>query len=121
MLSTNDCRIEALKVEETGLYAKQGRNARFKNQKERDSWLKAESKQLDSQCIEQREQVHLLQQDVVQAKESLEEVKEKTLQIRDDVDGRKDLLASLEEKETAVRGERFKQEEERKYGCFLIQ
>lgn len=113
-------RIEALKLEETGLYAKQGRNSRFKTQKERDSWLKSETKQIETQCIEQREQVNLLQQDVIQAKESLEGVKEKTLKIREDVDGRKDLLASLEEKEKALHGERFKNEEQRKYDCVVV-
>jgi structural maintenance of chromosome 3 (chondroitin sulfate proteoglycan 6) len=111
---THYVRIDAIKLEETCLYAKQGRNATFKSQIERNAWLKQESRQLGSQCVEQREQVVLLKQDVVQAKDGLDAVKEKTEKMHKDVDGRKDLLGSLEEKEKALRNERFKNEEERK-------
>ena len=42
------------------LYAKQGRNAQFKNKKERDTYLKKEMKDLENQIDAKKEQVFSL-------------------------------------------------------------
>lgn len=101
-------------LEKDGLLSKQGRWARFKNQKERDRWLKEEISSLAQLVESQDSQVRELHVDLNQTRAHSRAVQDEIQQTKERISRRRLDIDQLQEECDQARSERNKLDEKRK-------
>ncbi|KAH8427308.1 chromosome segregation protein SMC [Aspergillus melleus] len=96
------------------LYAKQGRNSRFKNKSERDKWLQAEIKDNYSSISTVQGVVSQTQTDIVELENEIALLEPETERLRKQIDGRGDTIQSVEQEVQNAKDERDRLMDQRK-------
>ncbi|KAL3471937.1 RecF/RecN/SMC [Aspergillus californicus] len=96
------------------LYAKQGRNSRFKNKSERDKWLHAEVKNNNVSISSVQEVLSQTQEDITELEESIALLEPETERLRQQIDGRGDTVQSVEQQVQSAKDERDRLMDQRK-------
>ena len=96
------------------LYAKQGRNARFRNKRERDEWLRKEinesyPQQKQSQAVRMQ-----TEEDISQLEQDIASIESDVVGLREQFEGRGTSNESMQEQVQAAKGERDRLMDERK-------
>ncbi|KAL4973462.1 chromosome segregation protein sudA [Aspergillus desertorum] len=96
------------------LYAKQGRNSRFKNKSERDKWLQAEIKNNNTSISSVQSVLSQTQEDIKDIENDIALLEPETERLRQQIDGRGDTIQNVEQQVQAAKDERDKLMDERK-------
>ncbi|KAL5051368.1 chromosome segregation protein sudA [Aspergillus fruticulosus] len=96
------------------LYAKQGRNSRFKNKSERDKWLQAEIKNNNSSISSVQSVLSQTQEDIKDIENDIALLEPETERLRQQIDGRGDTIQSVEQQVQAAKDERDRLMDQRK-------
>nr|AAB42143.1 chromosome scaffold protein [Aspergillus nidulans] len=96
------------------LYAKQGRNSRFKNKSERDKWLQAEIKNNNASISSVQSVLSQTQEDINDIENDIALLEPETERLRQ-IDGRGDTIQSVEQQVQAAKDERDRLMDQRKY------
>ncbi|KAI9043879.1 chromosome segregation protein SMC [Aspergillus affinis] len=96
------------------LYAKQGRNSRFKNKSERDKWLQAEIKDNYSSISTVQGVVSQTQTDIAELENEIALLEPETERLRKQIDGRGDTIQSVEQEVQNAKDERDRLMDQRK-------
>lgn len=96
------------------LYAKQGRNSRFKNKSERDKWLQAEIKDNYSSISTVQGVVSQTQTDIAEIENEIALLEPETERLRQQIDGRGDTIQSVEQEVQDAKDERDRLMDQRK-------
>ncbi|PLB55910.1 chromosome segregation protein sudA [Aspergillus steynii IBT 23096] len=96
------------------LYAKQGRNSRFKNKSERDKWLQAEIKDNYSSMSTAQGVVSQTQTDIAELENEIALLEPETERLRKQIDGRGDTIQSVEQEVQNAKDERDRLMDQRK-------
>jgi structural maintenance of chromosome 3 (chondroitin sulfate proteoglycan 6) len=97
------------------LYAKQGRNSRFKNKSERDKWLQAEVKNNNASISSVQSVLSQTQEDIKDIENDIALLEPETERLRQQIDGRGDTIQSVEQQVQAAKDERDRLMDQRKY------
>ena len=97
------------------LYAKQGRNSRFKNKSERDKWLQAEIKNNNASISSVQSVLSQTQEDIKDIENDISLLEPETERLRQQIDGRGDTIQSVEQQVQAAKDERDRLMDQRKY------
>ncbi|CBF69619.1 hypothetical protein AN6364.2 [Aspergillus nidulans FGSC A4] len=97
------------------LYAKQGRNSRFKNKSERDKWLQAEIKNNNASISSVQSVLSQTQEDINDIENDIALLEPETERLRQQIDGRGDTIQSVEQQVQAAKDERDRLMDQRKY------
>ncbi|KAI9669589.1 MAG: Structural maintenance of chromosomes protein 3 [Caeruleum heppii] len=96
------------------LYAKQGRNARFKSKKERDDWLRKEVDEANV-AMATRKAVHMQTvEDVKQLETDIQSVEAEVTELREKFDGRGDSMHNMAEEAQTAKEQRDRLIDQRK-------
>ncbi|KAJ5701961.1 hypothetical protein N7488_009509 [Penicillium malachiteum] len=96
------------------LYAKQGRNSRFKNKSERDKWLQMEVRESSRSITNVQGVVAQTQEDISELEKEIASLEPETERLRQQIDGRGDTMQSFDEKVQIVKDERDQLIDQRK-------
>ncbi|KAL4749180.1 chromosome segregation protein sudA [Aspergillus terricola var. indicus] len=96
------------------LYAKQGRNSRFKNKSERDKWLQAEIKNNNASISSVQSVLSQTQEDIKDIENGIALLEPETERLRQQIDGRGDTIQSVEHQVQAAKDERDRLMDQRK-------
>lgn len=96
------------------LYAKQGRNSRFKNKSERDKWLQAEIKDNYSSISTVQRVVSQTQADIADLENEIALLEPETERLRKQIDGRGNTMQSVEQEVQNAKDERDRLMDQRK-------
>ncbi|KAL4860551.1 hypothetical protein BDV12DRAFT_102698 [Aspergillus spectabilis] len=96
------------------LYAKQGRNSRFKNKSERDKWLQAEIKNNYTSISSVQEVLSQTQEDITELENEVALLEPETERLRQQIDGRGDTIQSVEQQVQSAKDERERLIDQRK-------
>ncbi|KAL4820307.1 chromosome segregation protein sudA [Aspergillus spinulosporus] len=96
------------------LYAKQGRNSRFKNKSERDKWLQAEIKNNNASISSVQSVLLQTQEDIKDIENGIALLEPETERLRQQIDGRGDTIQSVEQQVQAAKDERDRLMDQRK-------
>ncbi|KAI9926394.1 hypothetical protein ASPWEDRAFT_119813 [Aspergillus wentii DTO 134E9] len=96
------------------LYAKQGRNSRFRNKSERDKWLNAEIKENYNSVSTVQGVMSQTQEDIKELESDIASLEPETERIRNQIDGRGDTIHSVEEQVQSAKDERDRLMDQRK-------
>ncbi|KAL4777321.1 chromosome segregation protein sudA [Aspergillus nidulans var. acristatus] len=96
------------------LYAKQGRNSRFKNKSERDKWLQAEVKNNNASISSVQSVLSQTQEDIKDIENDIALLEPETERLRQQIDGRGDTIQSVEQQVQAAKDERDRLMDQRK-------
>ncbi|KAL3439294.1 chromosome segregation protein sudA [Aspergillus tetrazonus] len=96
------------------LYAKQGRNSRFKNKSERDKWLQAEIKNNNASISSVQSVLSQTQEDIKDIENDIALLEPETERLRQQIDGRGDTIQSVEQQVQAAKDERDRLMDQRK-------
>jgi structural maintenance of chromosome 3 (chondroitin sulfate proteoglycan 6) len=96
------------------LYAKQGRNSRFKNKSERDKWLNMEVRESHNSITSVQGVVSQTQEDIQELESEIAALEPETERLREQIDGRGDTMHSVEEKVQEAKDERDRLMDQRK-------
>ncbi|KAL5001318.1 chromosome segregation protein sudA [Aspergillus recurvatus] len=96
------------------LYAKQGRNSRFKNKSERDKWLQAEIKNNNTSISSVQSVLSQTQEDIKDIENDIALLEPETERLRQQIDGRGDTIQSVERQVQAAKDERDRLMDQRK-------
>ncbi|KAJ5703539.1 RecF/RecN/SMC protein [Penicillium malachiteum] len=96
------------------LYAKQGRNSRFKNKSERDKWLQMEVRESSRSITNVEGVVAQTQEDIAELEKEIASLEPETERLRQQIDGRGDTMQSFDEKVQTVKDERDQLIDQRK-------
>lgn len=96
------------------LYAKQGRNSRFKNKSERDKWLQMEVRESNRSIAGVQGVVTQTQEDIKELENDIAELEPETERLRQQIDGRGDTIQSVEQEVQAAKDERERLMDQRK-------
>lgn len=96
------------------LYAKQGRNSRFRNKSERDRWLQAEIKNNHSSISTVQGVIHQTREDIKILEKDIAALEPESEQLRQQVDGRGDAMQSVEQQVQSAKDERDRLMDQRK-------
>ncbi|KAJ5856612.1 uncharacterized protein N7529_010556 [Penicillium soppii] len=96
------------------LYAKQGRNARFKNKSERDKWLNMEVRETHNSIKSVQGVVSQTQEDIQELESEIAALEPETERLREQIDGRGDTMHSVDEKVQHAKDERDRLMDQRK-------
>ncbi|KAL4961975.1 chromosome segregation protein SMC [Aspergillus stella-maris] len=96
------------------LYAKQGRNSRFKNKSERDKWLQAEIKNNNASIASVQSVLTQTQEDVTELENGIALLEPETERLRQQIDGRGDTMQLVEQQVQSARDERDRLMDQRK-------
>ncbi|CAG7981883.1 unnamed protein product [Penicillium olsonii] len=121
-------RFKALKDQEDGvkskltdaetsrqrLYAKQGRNSRFKNKSERDKYLNMEIRESHNSIKSVQGVVSQTQEDMQELESTIAALEPETEQLREQIDGRGDTMHSVDQKVQEAKDERDRLMDQRK-------
>ncbi|KAL2820881.1 RecF/RecN/SMC [Aspergillus cavernicola] len=96
------------------LYAKQGRNSRFKNKSERDRWLQAEIKNNYTSISSVQAVLSQTQEDIKELENEIALLEPEAERLRQQIDGRGDTIQSVEQQVQAAKDERDRLMDQRK-------
>jgi structural maintenance of chromosome 3 (chondroitin sulfate proteoglycan 6) len=96
------------------LYAKQGRNSRFRNKSERDKWLQAEIKENYTSISTVQAVMAQTQEDIKELENDIALLEPETERLRQQIDGRGDTVHSVEQQVQAAKDERDRLMDQRK-------
>lgn len=96
------------------LYAKQGRNSRFKNKSERDKWLQMEIRESNRSVSTVEGVVSQTQDDIQELEGEIARLEPETEQLRKQIDGRGDTLHSFDQQVQNAKDERDRLMDQRK-------
>ncbi|KAL2830124.1 RecF/RecN/SMC [Aspergillus pseudoustus] len=96
------------------LYAKQGRNSRFKNKSERDKWLHAEVKNNYTSISSVQAVLSQTQEDIKELENDIALLEPETERLRQQIDGRGDTIQTVEQEVQAAKDERDRLMDQRK-------
>ncbi|KAJ5777579.1 hypothetical protein N7520_000825 [Penicillium odoratum] len=96
------------------LYAKQGRNSRFKNKSERDKWLQMEVRENNRSITTVEGVVAQTQEDINDIEKEIALLEPETERLRQQIDGRGDTMHSVDEQVQAAKDERDRLMDQRK-------
>lgn len=96
------------------LYAKQGRNSRFRNKSERDKWLQNEIKDNYSSVSSVQGVVSQTQEDIQEIENEIALLEPETERLRQQIDGRGDSIQSVEQQVQSAKDERDRLMDQRK-------
>lgn len=96
------------------LYAKQGRNSRFRNKSERDKWLQNEIKDNYSSVSSVQGVVSQTQEDIQEIENEIALLEPETERLRQQIDGRGDSIHSVEQQVQSAKDERDRLMDQRK-------
>lgn len=96
------------------LYAKQGRNSRFRNKSERDKWLQAEIKENHTSISTVQAVMAQTQEDIKELENDIALLEPETERLRQQIDGRGDTVHSVEQQVQAAKDERDRLMDQRK-------
>ncbi|KAJ5102548.1 RecF/RecN/SMC [Penicillium argentinense] len=96
------------------LYAKQGRNSRFKNKSERDKWLQMEIREGNRSATTVRGVVIQTQEDIKELEGEIAQLEPETEQLRKQIDGRGDTMHSFDQQVQNAKDERDRLMDQRK-------
>ncbi|KAL3452814.1 RecF/RecN/SMC [Aspergillus insuetus] len=96
------------------LYAKQGRNSRFKNKSERDKWLHAEVKNSNTSISSVQAVLSQTQEDIKELENEIALLEPETERLRQQIDGRGDTMQSVEQQVQSAKDERDRLMDQRK-------
>ncbi|KKK12562.1 hypothetical protein P175DRAFT_0440382 [Aspergillus ochraceoroseus IBT 24754] len=96
------------------LYAKQGRNSRFKNKSERDKWLQAEIKNNYTSISSVQAVMAQTQEDINELENGIALLEPETERLRQQIDGRGDTIQSVDQQVQAAKDERDRLMDQRK-------
>jgi structural maintenance of chromosome 3 (chondroitin sulfate proteoglycan 6) len=96
------------------LYAKQGRNSRFKNKSERDKWLNMEVRESHNSIKSVQGVVSQTQEDIQELESEIAALEPETERLREQIDGRGDTMHSVDEKVQEAKDERDRLMDQRK-------
>ncbi|RAL13835.1 chromosome segregation protein SMC [Aspergillus homomorphus CBS 101889] len=96
------------------LYAKQGRNSRFRNKSERDKWLQAEIKENYTSISTVQDVMAQTQEDIKELDNEIALLEPETERLRKMIDGRGDTMQSVEQQVQAAKDERDRLMDQRK-------
>ncbi|KAJ5949284.1 hypothetical protein N7454_000868 [Penicillium verhagenii] len=96
------------------LYAKQGRNSRFKNKSERDKWLQMEVRENNRSVTTVEGVVAQTKEDIKDLEKEISSLEPETERLRQQIDGRGDTIHSVDEQVQNAKDERDKLMDQRK-------
>ncbi|KAJ5280739.1 Chromosome segregation protein SudA [Penicillium angulare] len=96
------------------LYAKQGRNSRFKNKSERDKWLQMEVRESNRSIANVQNVVTQTQEDITDLEKEIASLEPETERLRQQIDGRGDTMHSFEEQVQNAKDEKDRLMDQRK-------
>lgn len=96
------------------LYAKQGRNSRFKNKSERDKWLQMEVRENTRSKTNVEGVVAQTQEDIAELEKEITSLEPEIEGLREQIDGRGDTMHSFDEKVQAAKDETDRLQDQRK-------
>lgn len=96
------------------LYAKQGRNSRFKNKAERDKWLQMEVRESNRSITGVQGVVAQTKDDIKELESDIAELEPETERLRKQIDGRGETIQSVEQEVQAAKDERERLMDQRK-------
>ncbi|PWY89429.1 chromosome segregation protein SudA [Aspergillus sclerotioniger CBS 115572] len=96
------------------LYAKQGRNSRFRNKSERDKWLQAEIRDNYASISNVQGVMAQTQEDIKDIENEIALLEPETERLRKQIDGRGDTIHSVEQQVQAAKDERDRLMDQRK-------
>jgi structural maintenance of chromosome 3 (chondroitin sulfate proteoglycan 6) len=96
------------------LYAKQGRNSRFKNKSERDKWLHAEVKNNNTSISSVQAVLSQTQEDIKELENEIALLEPETERLRQQIDRRGDTMQSVEQQVQSAKDERDRLMDQRK-------
>ncbi|KAJ5108123.1 hypothetical protein N7456_004798 [Penicillium angulare] len=96
------------------LYAKQGRNSRFKNKSERDKWLQMEVRENNRSIDNVQKVVAQTEEDITDLEKEIASLEPETERLRQQIDGRGDTMHSFEEQVQNAKDEKDRLMDQRK-------
>ncbi|KAJ5655976.1 RecF/RecN/SMC protein [Penicillium longicatenatum] len=96
------------------LYAKQGRNSRFKNKSERDKWLQMEVRESNRSVTTVEGVVAQTKEDINELEKEIASLEPETERLRQQIDGRGDTMHSVDEQVQTAKDERDRLMDQRK-------
>lgn len=96
------------------LYAKQGRNSRFKNKSERDKWLQMEVRESNRSVTTVEGVVAQTKEDINDLEKEIASLEPETERLRQQIDGRGDTMHSVDEQVQTAKDERDRLMDQRK-------
>ncbi|KAJ5160889.1 Chromosome segregation protein sudA [Penicillium canariense] len=96
------------------LYAKQGRNSRFKNKSERDKWLQMEIRETHRSVSSVQGVVTQTQEDIRELENEIALLEPETERLRKQIDGRGDTMQSVDQQVQNAKDERDRLMDQRK-------
>lgn len=96
------------------LYAKQGRNSRFKNKSERDKWLQMEIRESHRSISTVQGVVSQTQEDIKELESEIALLEPETERLRKQIDGRGDTMQSVDQQVQNAKDERDRLMDQRK-------
>ncbi|KAJ5635791.1 RecF/RecN/SMC protein [Penicillium longicatenatum] len=96
------------------LYAKQGRNSRFKNKSERDKWLQMEVRESNRSVTTVEGVVAQTKEDISELEKEIASLEPETERLRQQIDGRGDTMHSVDEQVQTAKDERDRLMDQRK-------
>jgi structural maintenance of chromosome 3 (chondroitin sulfate proteoglycan 6) len=97
------------------LYAKQGRNARFRSKKERDEWLRQEMNDTYTSLSQVKAVRMQTTEDIAELEEEIATMEPEAELLRKQLDGRGDVMQSMDQQVQAASEERDRLMDQRKY------
>lgn len=97
------------------LYAKQGRNSRFKNKSERDKWLNMEVRESQNSINTVQTVITQTQEDIQELESEISALEPETERLRQQIDGRGDTMHSVDQQVQDAKDERDRLMDQRKY------
>ncbi|KAJ6113981.1 structural maintenance of chromosomes protein 3 [Penicillium sp. IBT 18751x] len=96
------------------LYAKQGRNSRFKNKSERDKWLQMEIRESNRSIGNVQNVVNQTQQDIKDLETEIGQLEPETVRLRQQIEGRGDNMQDMDQQVQSAKDERDRLMDQRK-------
>lgn len=97
------------------LYAKQGRNSRFKNKSERDKWLNMEVRESHNSINTVQGVISQTQEDIQDLEGEIAALEPETERLRQQIDGRGDTMHNVDQQVQDAKDERDRLMDQRKY------
>jgi structural maintenance of chromosome 3 (chondroitin sulfate proteoglycan 6) len=97
------------------LYAKQGRNSRFKNKSERDKWLQMEIRESHRSIATVQNVVTQTQEDIKELESEIAQLEPEAVRLRQQIDGRGNNMHDMDQQVQAAKDERDRLMDQRKY------
>lgn len=96
------------------LYAKQGRNSRFKNKSERDKWLQMEVRESHRSIATVQNVVTQTQEDIRELESEIGQLEPEAVRLREQIDGRGNNMHDMDQQVQAAKDERDRLMDQRK-------